>query len=142
MLLAGWSADKYGTCKTISEPVQGSPANLIIGRKRTIQFAALVALISGIVQAAAVDVSMLIVGRILGGFAVGIMSTYTQLFPLRERQNLTSPPPDLTIPIYNSEIAPPSKRGMVTGLHAQFVGFGFAAANVRSFFPGSINLKY
>ncbi|KAH8144591.1 uncharacterized protein LAJ45_11426 [Morchella importuna] len=97
VLLAGWSADKYG-------------------RKRTIQFAALVALISGIVQAAAVDVSMLIVGRILGGFAVGIMN--------------------LTIPIYNSEIAPPSKRGMVTGLHAQFVGFGFAAANWIGFGSG------
>lgn len=39
---------------------------------------------------------------------------------------------DMTIPIYNSEIAPPSKRGMISGLHAQFVGFGFAAANVGS----------
>jgi len=37
---------------------------------------------------------------------------------------------DMTIPIYNSEIAPPAKRGMISGLHAQFVGIGFAAANV------------
>ena len=35
----------------------------------------------------------------------------------------------MTIPIYNSEIAPPHKRGMIAGLHAQFVGIGFAAAN-------------
>lgn len=55
---------------------------------------------------------MLIVGRIVGGFAVGIMN--------------------MTIPIYNSEIAPPKKRGMIAGLHAQFVGFGFAAANVST----------
>lgn len=35
----------------------------------------------------------------------------------------------MTIPIYNSEIAPPHKRGMISGLHAQFVGIGFACAN-------------
>lgn len=38
-------------------------------------------------------------------------------------------PLDMTIPIYNSEIAPPHKRGMISGLHAQFVGIGFATAN-------------
>ncbi|KAH7156016.1 hypothetical protein EDB81DRAFT_756532 [Dactylonectria macrodidyma] len=52
---------------------------------------------------------MLIAGRIVGGFAVGMMN--------------------MTIPIYNSEIAPPGKRGMIAGLHAQFVDFGLAAAN-------------
>ncbi|QKX63227.1 uncharacterized protein TRUGW13939_10396 [Talaromyces rugulosus] len=35
----------------------------------------------------------------------------------------------MTIPIYNSEIAPSHKRGLIAGLHAQFVGVGFAAAN-------------
>lgn len=35
----------------------------------------------------------------------------------------------MTIPIYNSEIAPPHRRGMISGLHAQFVGIGFACAN-------------
>ncbi|KAL1954426.1 hypothetical protein VTO42DRAFT_1196 [Malbranchea cinnamomea] len=90
VLFAGWSADYYG-------------------RKRSIQIAAVIALIAGIIQAAAVHVGMLIAGRIIGGFAVGIMN--------------------MTIPIYNSEIAPPGKRGMIAGLHAQFVGFGFATAN-------------
>lgn len=42
--------------------------------------------------------------------------------------------PDMTIPIYNSEIAPPAKRGMIAGLHAQFVGFGFAVANASCLF--------
>jgi hypothetical protein len=37
---------------------------------------------------------------------------------------------DMTIPIYNSEIAPSHKRGLIAGLHAQFVGIGFALANV------------
>jgi MFS family permease len=82
-----------------------------IGRKKTIAIAAAIAVVAGIVQAASVHIGMLIAGRIIGGFAVGMMN--------------------ITIPIYNSEIAPPSKRGMIAGLHAQFVGFGFATANVR-----------
>lgn len=45
----------------------------------------------------------------------------------------------MTIPIYNSEIAPPAKRGMIAGLHAQFVGFGFAAANAS--YPGLPHLR-
>ncbi|PSN67796.1 general substrate transporter [Corynespora cassiicola Philippines] len=87
---AGWSAD-------------------YLGRKKTIMIGAIIALIAGIIQAAAVHIGMLIAGRIVGGFAVGIMN--------------------MTIPIYNSEIAPPHKRGMISGLHAQFVGIGFACAN-------------
>ncbi|KAH7112107.1 general substrate transporter [Dendryphion nanum] len=87
---AGWSAD-------------------YLGRKKTIMIAAAIALIAGIIQAAAMHIGMLIAGRIVGGFAVGIMN--------------------MTIPIYNSEIAPPHKRGMISGLHAQFVGIGFACAN-------------
>ncbi|KAF2797587.1 general substrate transporter [Melanomma pulvis-pyrius CBS 109.77] len=87
---AGWSAD-------------------YIGRKKTIMIAAVIALIAGIIQASSVHIGMLIAGRIVGGFAVGIMN--------------------MTIPIYNSEIAPPHKRGMIAGLHAQFVGIGFACAN-------------
>lgn len=47
--------------------------------------------------------------------------------------------PDMTIPIYNSEIAPPAKRGMIAGLHAQFVGIGFMVANVSR---PSVKLEY
>ncbi|KAL4938453.1 hypothetical protein BDV06DRAFT_231868 [Aspergillus oleicola] len=90
VFFAGWSADA-------------------LGRKRTISIGAVIALIAGIIQAATVHVGMLIAGRIVGGFAVGIMN--------------------MTIPIYNSEIAPSHKRGLIAGLHAQFVGFGFAMAN-------------
>lgn len=82
-----------------------------IGRKRTIAIAAAIAVVAGIIQAASIHIGMLIAGRIIGGFAVGMMN--------------------ISVPIFNSEIAPPAKRGMIAGLHAQFVGFGFAAANVR-----------
>lgn len=95
---------------------------------------------------------MLIAGRIIGGFAVGMMSAYTSLFIANLIPGICI---DMVIPIYNSEIAPPrwvrgphtekassshtniSKRGLVSGLHAQFVGFGFAAANVRAVLPSS-----
>ncbi|KAL2795160.1 general substrate transporter [Aspergillus keveii] len=90
VFFAGWSAD-------------------YLGRKKTIAIGAVIALIAGIIQAATVHVGMLIAGRIVGGFAVGIMN--------------------MTIPIYNSEIAPSHKRGLIAGLHAQFVGIGFALAN-------------
>ncbi|KAI0310356.1 general substrate transporter [Amylostereum chailletii] len=94
VMLASYTADAWGR---------------LVHRKRTIQFAAVVALIAGAIQAGSVHIAMLIAGRILGGFAVGMMN--------------------MTIPIYNSEISPPNRRGLVSGLHAQFVGFGFAAAN-------------
>ncbi|KAL4893683.1 general substrate transporter [Aspergillus ambiguus] len=90
VFFAGWSAD-------------------FLGRRKTIAIGAIIALLGGIIQAASVHVGMLIAGRIIGGFAVGIMN--------------------MTIPIYNSEIAPSHKRGLIAGLHAQFVGVGFAVAN-------------
>ncbi|KAI5460600.1 general substrate transporter [Mariannaea sp. PMI_226] len=90
VFFSGWSADA-------------------LSRKKTIAIAAVIALIAGIIQASSVHIGMLIAGRVVGGFAVGMMN--------------------MTIPIYNSEIAPPRRRGMIAGLHAQFVGFGFAAAN-------------
>ncbi|KAJ8096521.1 general substrate transporter [Lipomyces tetrasporus] len=90
VLFAGWSADAWG-------------------RKYSIMFAAVWALIGGIIQAASINIGMLIAGRIIGGFAVGIMN--------------------MVIPVYNAEISPPRKRGLITGLHGQFVSIGFGTAN-------------
>ncbi|RDW59180.1 hypothetical protein BP5796_12104 [Coleophoma crateriformis] len=90
VLFAGWSADYFG-------------------RKRTIQYASLFALFAGIIQASAINIPMLLVGRTLGGVCAGIMN--------------------MTVPIYHCEVAPPAKRGMIAGLHGQFVGVGFAIAN-------------
>lgn len=45
-----------------------------IGRKGSIQIGALVALVGAILQAAAVHLGMLLVGRIITGWAIGIMS--------------------------------------------------------------------
>ncbi|ODV90244.1 hypothetical protein CANCADRAFT_103965 [Tortispora caseinolytica NRRL Y-17796] len=84
-------------------------ANDFLGRKKTIYIAAFISLVAGIIQAASVHVGMLIAGRIVGGFSVGILNCI--------------------IPIYESEISPPAHRGLISGLHSQFVGIGFAIAN-------------
>jgi MFS family permease len=60
VFFAGWGAD-------------------YLGRKKTIAIGAVIALIAGIIQAATVHVGMLIAGRIIGGFAVGIMSQLPSL---------------------------------------------------------------
>ncbi|KAK7042917.1 hypothetical protein VNI00_008653 [Paramarasmius palmivorus] len=79
------------------------------GRKRTIQIGSLVALWGCAMQAGAHNTATLIVGRVVAGLAIGILS--------------------MTVPLYNTEIAPPKIRGFLVGLTQQFIGIGFIAAN-------------
>ncbi|KAG6833374.1 hypothetical protein H0H87_007991 [Tephrocybe sp. NHM501043] len=87
---AGWANDKFG-------------------RKRTIQIGCLFALWGGAMQAGASNVATLLVGRIIGGVAIGVLS--------------------MTVPLYNTEIAPPKNRGFLVGLTQQMLGIGFIVAN-------------
>lgn len=48
--------------------------------------AAAIALVAGIIQAASVHIGMLITGRIVGGFAVGMMSERSQLLSITDYQ--------------------------------------------------------
>ncbi|KAF8910867.1 general substrate transporter [Mucidula mucida] len=89
-MLAGWACDKYG-------------------RKRSIQLGALFALWGCAMQCGANNVATLLVGRIIGGLAIGILS--------------------MTVPLYNTEIAPPRIRGFLVGLFQQLLGIGFIVAN-------------
>ncbi|TFK75143.1 general substrate transporter [Pluteus cervinus] len=84
-------------------------ANDKYGRKRTIQLGALVALLGASLQAGASNVATLLAGRIVGGLAIGILS--------------------MTVPLYNTEIAPPKIRGFLVGLTQQMIGIGFIVAN-------------
>ncbi|KAF9223529.1 general substrate transporter [Gyrodon lividus] len=79
------------------------------GRKRTIQFGAVWALCGGAMQAGANNMACLISGRIVAGVAIGILS--------------------MTVPLYNTEIAPPKIRGFMVGLNQQMIGTGFIVAN-------------
>ncbi|KAF9485224.1 general substrate transporter [Pholiota conissans] len=87
---AGWTNDKYG-------------------RKRTIQIGALFAMWGCAMQAGASNVATLIVGRVIAGIAIGILS--------------------MTVPLYNTEVAPPKIRGFLVGLNQQMLGIGFIVAN-------------
>jgi MFS family permease len=62
------------------------------GRKYTIQLGAVICLVGAVLQAAAGNLAMMLVGRILTGWAVGFMS--------------------MSVPIYLTECAHPHVRGM------------------------------
>jgi MFS family permease len=68
----------------------------IFGRKKAIMIGAVIWVIGSTISAASQNIAMLIVGRIINGFCVGICSAQ--------------------VPVYISEIAPPSKRGRLVGM--------------------------
>ncbi|KAF2168213.1 hypothetical protein M409DRAFT_65699 [Zasmidium cellare ATCC 36951] len=74
------------------------------GRKTAIQIGAVIWVIGCILVCAAQDIPMLIVGRIINGFCVGICSAQ--------------------VPVYISEIAPPSKRGRLVGAQQWAITWG------------------
>ena len=62
------------------------------GRRRTIQLGALLATIGAILQSAAENLVMILVGRIVAGWAVGVLS--------------------MSVPVYQAECAHPKTRGL------------------------------
>ncbi|KAF9364520.1 hypothetical protein BGX34_001291 [Mortierella sp. NVP85] len=75
-----------------------------ISRKRTIMLAALIWIVGSIIQCATVNTSMLIVGRIINGVAVGLAS--------------------MIVPVYQSEIAPKNIRGRIVSLQQWAITWG------------------
>lgn len=75
-----------------------------IGRKRAIMVGALIWVLGCIIVSAAQDIPMLIVGRVINGFCVGICSAQ--------------------VPVYISEIAPPTKRGRLVGAQQWAITWG------------------
>ena len=80
----------------------------ILGRRRTIMVGALVSVLGSSLQAGAVNMAMLIVGRFIGGVAVG---------------QLTS-----TIPMYAGELSEAKHRGVLSGLLQWMLSWGFFVA--------------
>ncbi|KAM0713409.1 hypothetical protein Q7P37_010371 [Cladosporium fusiforme] len=78
------------------------------GRRNAIRLAALVCVVSAILQAASVHIAMLLVGRFFNGIAVGMV--------------------DVSVPIYQSEISPPKVRGRMVGSHGFLIVSGYAMA--------------
>ncbi|KAF3765329.1 general substrate transporter [Cryphonectria parasitica EP155] len=74
------------------------------GRKTSIQIGCVIWVIGSILCSAAQNIPMLIVGRIINGFCVGICSAQ--------------------VPVYISEIAPPSKRGRLVSMQQWAITWG------------------
>ncbi|OJD10922.1 hypothetical protein AJ78_08192 [Emergomyces pasteurianus Ep9510] len=80
----------------------------IHGRRIAILVGGVLATLGAALQGAASTIAMLIVGRFIAGVAIGLMSA--------------------TIPVYCSEIAPPSIRGLLGGMQQWMIGWGFFTA--------------
>ena len=76
----------------------------ILGRKKSIMIGAVIWVIGSIIVCASQNIGMLIVGRIINGFCVGICSAQ--------------------VPVYISELAPPSKRGRLVGAQQWAITWG------------------
>ena len=77
----------------------------IFGRKKTVQIGAVIASIGAVLQCAASNLAMMLVGRITAGWAIGLMS--------------------MSVPVYQAECAHPQIRGLIVGLTQQMIGVGF-----------------
>ncbi|KAF4632831.1 hypothetical protein G7Y89_g5293 [Cudoniella acicularis] len=76
----------------------------ILGRKKAIQVGSVIWVIGSIIICASQNIGMLIVGRIINGLSVGICSAQ--------------------VPVYITEIAPPSKRGRLVGTQQWAITWG------------------
>ncbi|KAK1082998.1 high affinity glucose transporter [Friedmanniomyces endolithicus] len=74
------------------------------GRKKAIMLGALIWVVGCIIVSASQNIAMLIVGRIINGFCVGICSAQ--------------------VPVYISELAPPTKRGRLVGAQQWAITWG------------------
>lgn len=76
----------------------------VLGRKKTIQLSGVIWVIGSILQCASVNIAMLVVGRVIAGFAVGMASA--------------------TVPLYQGEITAPHIRGRMISLQQWSITWG------------------
>ncbi|CAK7204028.1 hypothetical protein SEUCBS139899_006779 [Sporothrix eucalyptigena] len=79
-----------------------------MGRRKSLFVALPVAIIGGALQAGAAHIAMFLVGRFIGGIAVGILVTL--------------------VPLFQSEIAPPAVRGFLVSQHGVMMVLGYSLA--------------
>ncbi|GFZ52179.1 hypothetical protein JCM24511_09952 [Saitozyma sp. JCM 24511] len=79
------------------------------GRQKTIIYYSVISIIGCVLQAAAVNLAMMIVGRLLAGFAMGALTSLATL--------------------YQAEISPSDVRGMMTASTKFVNNWGFFSAN-------------
>jgi len=91
----------------------------LVGRKKAIQVGALIWVVGSIIVCASQNIGMLVVGRFINGLSVGICSAQ--------------------VPVYLSEIAPPSKRGRLVGAQQWAITWGIMIMFYISFGTSYIN---
>lgn len=80
-----------------------------VGRKYTISIACIIFIVGGVLQAACVNLAMILAGRFIAGVAVGTLT--------------------MIIPLFQAELCHPSIRGTVTALQQFFLGIGALCAS-------------
>ncbi|TLD18550.1 hypothetical protein PspLS_10271 [Pyricularia sp. CBS 133598] len=80
-----------------------------LSRKYTIFLMSFLSIVGAALQAGAVHVAMMILGRFIAGIACGAMLS--------------------VVPVYIAEVAPPARRGWTVGLNGMTIAIGFTAAN-------------
>ncbi|KAL3460075.1 general substrate transporter [Aspergillus heterothallicus] len=92
--------------------ILGTMLNMVgadrLGRKMTVLAGALVSIVGCVLQAAAVNMEMIIIGRFIAGVAVGILTS--------------------TIPMYAAELSEPKWRATLSGLLQWMLSWGFLVA--------------
>lgn len=83
------------------------------GRKRSIQYACLMAIVAAALMTGSVDVAMFVVARVMMGFAIGILVTL--------------------VPLYQSEVSPAESRGLMVGLHGVLIGLSYSLTGFVSY---------
>lgn len=79
----------------------------LFGRQICIQVVCVICIVSAAMQCGSVHIAILLVGRLLNGFGVGMINC--------------------TVPTYQSEIAPAKQRGRLVGLHGTLLVAGYVS---------------
>jgi MFS family permease len=91
----------------------------IIGRRKTILYGSCIFFVGGALQTFALNMVMMMVGRILAGLGVGMLSTI--------------------VPVYQSEISPPHNRGKLACIEFSGNIIGYTTSVWVDYFCGFID---
>lgn len=94
----------------------------IIGRRKTILYGSIIFFTGGALQTSANGISMMLLGRIIAGVGVGMLSTI--------------------VPVYQSEISPPHNRGKLACIEFSGNVLGYTTSVWVDYFCSYINNNY
>ena len=83
------------------------------GRKKPILFGAILFLVGGVLQSVATGYATFVIGRIMSGLSIGILS--------------------MTVPLFISETSPAATRGRMTVVYQLMITIGILASNVINY---------